>query len=69
MKKIVILLAVALQGEGSKAQKSLINDPRVKEIRTLLSTLKIEHPKVKCLVEILRGKISEQLVTTTSCPN
>ena len=47
---------------GSKAHKSLINDPRVKEIRTLLSTLKLEHPKVKCLVEILRGKISEQLV-------
>ena len=47
---------------GSKAHKSLINDPRVKEIRTFLSTLKLEHPKVKCLVEILRGKISEQLV-------
>jgi Fanconi anemia group M protein len=51
------------RGEGStKAQKSLINDPKVKEIRTLLSTLKIEHPKVKCLVEILRGKMAEQLV-------
>jgi Fanconi anemia group M protein len=47
---------------GSKAHKSLINDPRVKEIRTLLSTLKLELPKVKCVVEILRGKISEQLV-------
>ncbi len=48
-------------GGSSKTQKSLINDPRIKEIRTLLSTLKIEHPKVKCLVEILRGKMSEQL--------
>ena len=52
----------SIAGNGSKAHKSLINDPRVKEIRTLLSTLKLEHPKVKCLVEILRGKISEQLV-------
>ncbi|MGB7960824.1 MAG: helicase-related protein [Nitrososphaeraceae archaeon] len=52
----------SIAGGGSKAHKSLINDPRVKEIRTLLSTLKLEHPKVKCLVEILRGKISEQLV-------
>ena len=52
----------SIAGSGSKAHKSLINDPRVKEIRTLLSTLKLEHPKVKCLVEILRGKISEQLV-------
>jgi ERCC4-related helicase len=49
-------------GKSSKAQKSLINDPRVKEIRTLLSTLKIEHPKVECLIEILRVKMSEQLV-------
>jgi ERCC4-related helicase len=50
------------RGGISKTQKSLINDPRIKEIRTLLSTLKIEHPKVKCLVEILRGKMSERLV-------
>ena len=50
-------------GGSSKAQKSLINDPRVKEIRTLLSILKIEHPKVKCLVEILRGKMAERFVT------
>ena len=49
-------------GGSTKAQKSLINDPKVKEIRTLLSTLKIEHPKVKCLVEILRGKMAERLM-------
>jgi Fanconi anemia group M protein len=49
-------------GGSSKAQKSLINDPRIKEIRTLINTLKIEHPKVKCLVEILRGKMPEQFV-------
>lgn len=49
-------------GGSSKTQKSLINDPRIKEIRTLINTLKIEHPKVKCLVEILRRKMPEQFV-------
>jgi ERCC4-related helicase len=58
--------SIARGGGSSKAQKSLINDPRVKEIRTLLSTLKIEHPKVKCLIEILRGKMSERLVQQQS---
>src|ERR671919_2025393 len=42
---------------SSKANRSLLNDPRVKEIRTLLSTLKIEHPKLKCLIEILKEKM------------
>ncbi len=42
-----------------RAHRSLLNDPRIKEIRTLLHTLKIEHPKVKCLVKILKGKISD----------
>jgi len=52
-----------IRGGGSgKAQKSLINDPRIKEIRTLINTLKIEHPKVKYLIEILRGKMPEQFV-------
>ena len=50
------------KGGNSESHKSLINDPRVKEIRTLLNTLKIEHPKVKCLIEILRGKTTEQHV-------
>ena len=47
---------------SSKSQKALINDPRIKEIRTLLRTLKIEHPKVKCLIENLKRKMSEQPV-------
>jgi ERCC4-related helicase len=45
---------------GGKAHRSLLDDPRIKEIRTLLGTLKIEHPKLKCLVEILNGKMSVQ---------
>lgn len=43
---------------GSKAHRSLLNDPRIKEIRTLLSTLKTEHPKLKRLIELLKEKIS-----------
>src|SRR5918995_1770687 len=51
---------------SSKANKSLLNDPRVKEIRTLLSTLKIEHPKLKCLIEILKEKISWHPLSSSS---
>jgi Fanconi anemia group M protein len=36
----------------------LLNDPRIREVRTLLSTLRIEHPKLECLLEILKEKIS-----------
>lgn len=45
-------------GGGGKAHRSLLTDPRMKEIRTLLNTLIIEHPKLKCLVEILKEKMS-----------
>src|SRR5919106_55302 len=43
---------------SSKANRSLLNDPRIKEIRTLLCKLRIEHPKLKCLIEILKEKMS-----------
>jgi ERCC4-related helicase len=45
-------------GKGGKAHRSLLNDLRIKEIRTLLSTLRIEHPKLNCLLEILKEKMS-----------
>jgi Fanconi anemia group M protein len=45
-------------GSGGKAHRSLLNDPRIREVRTLLSTLRIEHPKLECLLEILKEKIS-----------
>lgn len=41
---------------GGKAHRSLLNEPRIKEIRTLLSTLRIEHPKIKRIIEILKEK-------------
>jgi Fanconi anemia group M protein len=42
---------------SNKSNRSLLNDPRIKEIRTLLSALKIGHPKLKCLIEILKEKM------------
>jgi ERCC4-related helicase len=46
------------RGGAGKAHRSLLNDPRIKEVRTLLSTLRIDHPKLKCLIEILKEKMS-----------
>src|SRR5918994_1020978 len=51
---------------GGKAHRSLLNDPRVKEIRTLLSTLRIEHPKLKCLIETLKEKMSWHPLSSSS---
>src|ERR671918_242795 len=43
---------------SGKAHRSLLNDPRIREVRTILSTLRIEHPKLECLLEILKEKMS-----------
>lgn len=51
---------------GSKAHRSLLNDPRIKEIRTLLSTLRTEHPKLKLLIEILKEKMSGHTLSSSS---
>jgi Fanconi anemia group M protein len=42
-----------IEKDGGKAHRSLLNDNRIKEIQALLSSLKIEHPKTKYLVELL----------------
>jgi Fanconi anemia group M protein len=44
----------------------LLNDPRIKEIRTLLCKLRIEHPKLKCLIKILKEKMSWHLLSSSS---
>ena len=46
---------------GGKAHRSLLNNPKIKEVRTLLNTLRIEHPKLKCLIEIMKEKMSSHL--------
>jgi len=45
--------------DGGKAHQSLLNDSRIKEIQTLLNSLKIEHPKTTYLVELLKQHYSE----------
>jgi ERCC4-related helicase len=44
--------------DGGKAHQSLLNDNRIKEIQTLLNSLKIEHPKTTYLVELLKERYS-----------
>jgi ERCC4-related helicase len=51
---------------GGKAHKSLINDPKIKEVRTLLNTLRIEHPKFTCLIETLKEKMSSHLSSSVT---
>ena len=46
---------------GRKAHRSLLNNPKIKEVRTLLNTLRIEHPKLACLIEIMKEKMSSHL--------
>jgi ERCC4-related helicase len=46
---------------GGKAHRSLLNNPKIKEVRTLLNTLGIEHPKLTCLIETLKERMSSYL--------
>jgi ERCC4-related helicase len=45
-----------IESEGGKSHRSLLNDPRIKEIRTLLNKLSIEHPKFRYIVDILKTR-------------
>jgi len=38
-----------IENDGGKAHQSLLNDNRIREIQTLLNSLKIEHPKTRYL--------------------
>ena len=42
--------------DGGKAHQSLLNDARIKEIQALVNSLKVEHPKTKYLVELLKQR-------------
>jgi ERCC4-related helicase len=53
-------------GRSGKAHRSLLNDPRIKEVRTLLSTLRIDHPKLECLIETLKEKMSYPPLSSSS---
>lgn len=45
-----------IEAEGGKSHRSLLNDPRIKEIRTLVNKLPTEHPKLKYIVDILKTR-------------
>lgn len=47
-----------IEKDGGKAHQSLLNDNRIKEIQTLINSLKIEHPKTIYLVELLKQRYS-----------
>jgi Fanconi anemia group M protein len=47
-----------VENDGGKAHQLLLNDSRIKEIQTLLNSLKIEHPKTTYLVELLKQHYS-----------
>ena len=47
-----------VENDGGKAHQSLLNDNRIKEIQTLLNSLKIEHPKTTYLIELLKQRYS-----------
>ena len=47
-----------IENDGGKAHQSLLNDNRIKEIQTLLNSLKIEHPKTRYLVDHLKQHYS-----------
>ncbi len=45
-----------IEKDGGKAHQLLLNDNRIKEIQTLIDSLKIEHPKTIYLVELLKQR-------------
>jgi Fanconi anemia group M protein len=45
-----------IENDGGKAHRTLLNDDRIKEIQTLINSLKIEHPKMRYLVELLKQR-------------
>ncbi|MGC2425783.1 MAG: helicase-related protein [Nitrososphaeraceae archaeon] len=47
-----------IERDGGKAHRSLLNDNRIKEVQTLLNSLKIEHPKTRYLVDLLKQHYS-----------
>ena len=47
-----------IERDGGKAHQSLLNDNRIKEVQALLNSLKIDHPKTRYLVELLKQHYS-----------
>ena len=53
-------------GGSSKSHQSILNDSRIKEVRTLVSNLTIEHPKINYIVNLLRNRYHSSNFTQNS---
>lgn len=47
-----------IENDGGKAHLSLLNDRRIKEIRTFINALKLDHPKMTYLIHLLKQHYS-----------
>src|SRR6476660_9138441 len=45
-----------IEEEGGKSHQTLLNDPRIKEIKTLVNKLTTQHPKLMYIVDHLRTR-------------
>jgi ERCC4-related helicase len=45
-----------IEEEGGKSHQTLLNDPRIKEIKTLVNKLTTQHPKLMYIVDHLRNR-------------
>jgi len=53
-------------GGSSKSHQSILNDSRIKEVRTLVSNLTTEHPKINYIVNLLRNRYHSSNFTQNS---
>ena len=51
---------------SSKSHQSILNDSRIKEVRTLVSNLTTEHPKINYIVNLLRNRYHSSNFTQNS---
>lgn len=45
-----------IEEEGGKSHQTLLNDPRIKEIKTLVNKLRTQHPKLMYIIDHLRTR-------------
>jgi ERCC4-related helicase len=53
-------------GGSSKSHQSILNDSRIKEVRTLVSNLTTEHPKINYIVNLLKNRYHSSNFTQNS---
>lgn len=58
--------SAAGSGGSSKSHQSILNDSRIKEVRTLVSNLTTEHPKINYIVNLLRNRYHSSNFTQNS---